>query len=901
MKTITMGSTFASRKALVFLSSSGTINALDLTHPGIVWGNWPTVMIDRIEILFRTSLYLLLALSSVSIGLAEGSLFPHMLTLPLIALVYFYFDAHPLLKAESLLTNLLGLAALIVAYIEFRQGSVNVEMRILSASHLLAYFTWVVLLVKKKNQQYWWLLALSVLNMSISASLTNSYVLGLAVLLYLFMGVGTLTLFTIYRGTASVRNLQKRNPQQVSSTAAEKIARTPAIELMDGNPVSKVRGGFYLDPSERWIGVRFLGVISFISVASIIVGMGLFLITPRVVIGKWRLPSSSDEQGFALPFGKAVSGFTKEVKLGDIGEILQSSTPVMRVQFTDFVTDEVIHSNDFAERMHLDELLFRGTALGIYNKGSWAAGSRYLSSTLYSSRHQSDRSRIRQSYELEPVGCNTLFVCYPVETGRLLGRNRSSITIPQNSVTGELTFPDQNQLPGKVIRYEVISVPPPTGSSSDIPAIRMRDEQVYVTDSRNVRRRDHLGFQKVLNTISRSLESEYQQGKDVFRRRTDFSRFTYQSQLSPSRVLTYDVYLRSLLKIDRTRLSKLVETARKVCDQGSGDTTPIDRVRLIRNYLRDSGEFRYTLDLSITDPSIDPIEDFLFNRKAGHCEYFASAMTLMLRAVGVPARLVTGFSAGQWDEKSQRLLIEQRHAHAWTEAFVNGRWLVVDATPPSYSQQQNSLTASAFSWKAIQGKLSSFWQSYVLGISLARQEESIYTPLGERVRAAYLNAKSLTDSLLPESASQSRSGGETLRVVLSILVLFLPIILPIVLFVLFYYRRQLYSQLKKILPSRTSQRRKKIMLLFFRQFLDLAAKHGLRKRPEQTAREFSQLFTETFGGQLNTVALQQLPDLLTKSYYQARFRGNKLSEQEIDHWKREIDKLAQAMSRQQSR
>ena len=91
------------------------------------------------------------------------------------------------------------------------------------------------------------------------------------------------------------------------------------------------------------------------------------------------------------------------------------------------------------------------------------------------------------------------------------------------------------------------------------------------------------------------------------------------------------------------------------------------------------------------------------------------------------------------------------------------------------------------------------------------------------------------------------------------------------------------------------------MLLFFRQFLDLAAKHGLRKRPEQTAREFSQLFTETFGGQLNTVALQQLPDLLTKSYYQARFRGNKLSEQEIDHWKREIDKLAQAMSRQQSR
>ncbi len=858
-----------------------------------------SVMIDRIEFLFRTSLYLLLTLSSVSIGLAEGNLFPHLLTLPLIALVYFYLDDHPILKTESIATNLLGLAALMIAFWEFRQGRINVEMRILSASHLLAYFTWVVLLVKKENQQYWWLLALSVLNMSISASLTNSYAFGLSILAYLFLGIGTLTLFTIYRGTASLRKMRRQSSSNLPTVFPKKKLSSTLVDSSIGISASQVRGGFYLDPAERWVGVRFLGVIGFISIASMVVGMGLFLLTPRVVIGNWRFPSSSDGESTALPFGKSVSGFTKEVKLGDIGEILQSTTPVMRVQFTDMETDEILHSNEFANRMHLRGLLFRGAALNNYNKGSWSAGNKYLSSTLRYDRHRSIRNRILQSYELEPVGCNTLFVCYPVENGRLLKRGGSSGSIPQNSVSGELTFPKQYQLLAKTIRYETISAPPVNQTSSSFPVIVQQDDRVYATDNiRHVRRRDQQGFQKILITISKSLESEYQQGEKNFLRRTNLSRFTYQSQLTPSRVLSYDAYFRSLLRLDQTRLSKLIEISQKICEKESGIFPPAERVRLLRDYLRDSGEFNYTLDLSITDPTIDPLEDFLFNRKVGHCEYFASAMTLMLRAVGIPARLVTGFSTGRWDEKSQRLLIEQRHAHAWTEAFVDGRWLVIDATPPAYSQYQTDFTMSAFSWQNIQGKLSSLWQSYVLGISLARQEESIYTPLGEQAQAAYLQAKSLSDSYLLDPTSKNGASSGRLRMILSILIVFMPVILPVVLFVLFYYRYQIILLLKNFLPSRSGLRQKKIMLLFFRQFLDLAAKHGLQKRPEQTAREFSRLFKQTFDMQLAAVSLQSLPEALTNAYYQARFRGNKLTEQELANWKTQIERLAQAMNKQ---
>lgn len=106
-------------------------------------------MIERIAFTFQASIYLLLTLSVVTIGFSEGNFFPHFLTLPLIALAYFHLDQKPLLKLENFMTGVLGLVALVIAIMEFQHGQVDVEMRILSASHLLAYFTWIVLILKK--------------------------------------------------------------------------------------------------------------------------------------------------------------------------------------------------------------------------------------------------------------------------------------------------------------------------------------------------------------------------------------------------------------------------------------------------------------------------------------------------------------------------------------------------------------------------------------------------------------------------------------------------------------------------------------------------------------------------------------------------------------------------------
>lgn len=90
----------------------------------------------------------------------------------------------------------------------------------------------------------------------------------------------------------------------------------------------------------------------------------------------------------------------------------------------------------------------------------------------------------------------------------------------------------------------------------------------------------------------------------------------------------------------------------------------------------------YSLDIQAPPPGADGVEYFLFTQKSGYCVYFASAMAVMLRSVGVPARMVVGFAPGQYDKQEQRFLIRDRDYHAWTQVyFPDYGWVTFDPTP----------------------------------------------------------------------------------------------------------------------------------------------------------------------------------------------------------------------------
>jgi hypothetical protein len=107
--------------------------------------------------------------------------------------------------------------------------------------------------------------------------------------------------------------------------------------------------------------------------------------------------------------------------------------------------------------------------------------------------------------------------------------------------------------------------------------------------------------------------------------------------------------------------------------------TPWHRADAVIAYL--NKHYTYTTDLPPVDPD-NPIEDFLFKTKTGHCEFFATSMTLMLRAVGVHARVVNGFLGGTWNELGGYLAVRQGDAHSWVEIYYpNVGWVPYDPTP----------------------------------------------------------------------------------------------------------------------------------------------------------------------------------------------------------------------------
>nr|MBA2248350.1 transglutaminase domain-containing protein [Chloroflexia bacterium] len=110
-----------------------------------------------------------------------------------------------------------------------------------------------------------------------------------------------------------------------------------------------------------------------------------------------------------------------------------------------------------------------------------------------------------------------------------------------------------------------------------------------------------------------------------------------------------------------------------------GAANPLEKARVLERYLRTT--ITYDEQVSAPPEDADLVDYLLFERQRGYCEYYASAMAVMLRSVGVPARVVVGFYPGQFDEQQQGTVYRQKNAHAWVEAFFPGYgWIPFEPT-----------------------------------------------------------------------------------------------------------------------------------------------------------------------------------------------------------------------------
>ena len=126
----------------------------------------------------------------------------------------------------------------------------------------------------------------------------------------------------------------------------------------------------------------------------------------------------------------------------------------------------------------------------------------------------------------------------------------------------------------------------------------------------------------------------------------------------------------------------LSAAARRLARQavaGAGPTR-YEQVMALTNFLQKN--YQYSLQLGHVPGGRDPVDWFLFDAKVGYCEQFATAETLMLRSLGIPARLATGYSTGDYDPVLNQAVVRERDAHAWVEVYFPSRgWVPVDPSP----------------------------------------------------------------------------------------------------------------------------------------------------------------------------------------------------------------------------
>ena len=283
--------------------------------------------------------------------------------------------------------------------------------------------------------------------------------------------------------------------------------------------------------------------------------------------------------------------------------------------------------------------------------------------------------------------------------------------------------------------------------------------------------------------------------------------------------------------------------------------SPHDKAAAIADYLR--LHYEYTLQLPASTPR-DPIANFLFVRRRGHCEYFASSMAVMLRSIGIPSRIVNGFSGGEFNDLTSQYVIRASDAHSWVEAYIPGEgWMTFDPTPPSGA-------GTTAQWSRLMlyiDAASSFWREWVVNYDLGHQIRLTQdASRGSRaiVGQAQSWARRQYERMLAwASKTQEQIGDSTVKWGLRALALFLiGLIAASVPRVMALVRRFRLARRPQESPRMAAS-------IWYERMLRQTARRGWEKSPAQTPEEFAAAIADP--------KLKEKVSGFTEHYENARF------------------------------
>ena len=759
---------------------------------------------------------------------------PQAFTIPLAVVAFALTERRRVFLLPTGLANLCGLLALGAMGIEFMGETL--EARLLAGAHLLVYLTWISMFQDKKPRQYWWMCALGVMQVAVASILTKQGVFGILLTGYIFSALWTLSVFSLFR--AQQRFGKSTQYATQTETAASEAPAFEEPKLLEGMPASQsvAVGGIQRDHNDRWINLRFAGGVTGMSVIAILIGALFFTLVPRIWIGKFKLFAGERDRASG-----PLTGFTEEVQLGEIGEILESNERVLQVRCFNNLTNEPVDVEEYARLIGFEEPLFRGKTMGQYENGSWK--------TFYPEPNDimnpgAQKSAVRQEYVLDPIGTSVVFVMQPVLSAQIDSQD-PAVRIHK---TSGVMYRSESTPVNETLRYSVYTPLPPENP----PPIALATFQRF-------RSHGYLQIPPGLDRL-RELAADVVDMEPGIRQLSDLQKATI---------------LRNQPKVE-------LEVAQKLLA-----------------HLRDSGQYSYTLDASITDSSVDPIIDFLFNRRTGHCEYFASALTLMLRTTGIYARLVSGFKGVVKNQYSGEYIVQQRHAHAWVEAYIDGYWIMLDPTPLAREESVASMNSPTPRWSDLRDLLSGMWSQNVVDMSIEQQQQRIYGPLQSMLSSSWKELQNAISfpSIWPTGESSGEGDGKKGGWLATIVV----ICIPIVLISLVWLAVHLLKGFRQLKATRAAQMASVVHVEFFERFQRLLKSQGLVRDAHETQREFSAKVETRFAVQLQPAGLQGLSVSLVEAFYAIRFGQKQIDASELQILDGQLNKLEAALKRSTSK
>lgn len=316
-----------------------------------------------------------------------------------------------------------------------------------------------------------------------------------------------------------------------------------------------------------------------------------------------------------------------------------------------------------------------------------------------------------------------------------------------------------------------------------------------------------------------------------------------------------------------------------VPEPGRDQPSQLRIARDFEAYFLDAHRFTYSLEGAIPAPGasqVDPVENFLFNTKSGYCEYFASALTLMLRAVKIPARMVAGFKGGEYNHLGDYYDILDRHAHNWVEAYVAGpdgnpRWIVLDPTPPVAELGDVELANSWISrFRAWVNYYQHLWSRYVVDLDNSRQQRFLRDAGNDLFeRLARWRDSVAGGGTFDGLYGQSGRGGLWGRV--SAVVMGAVILAGGVTLVWLFVRGLSGLARRLRFRRRGSEDRGRVTVELYRRLVDVLEHHRVVRSPATTHREFARQASEILASRAETQAVAQVPPRVVDVFHRIRF------------------------------